>query len=246
MSDENSVPQLSDAQLLAYLDGALDEERARVVEQTNRYRRRLRELAAQERQLAARLYRAICPEPLELGEYSLRRLPADRREAIDRHVEQCPHCAGEVEAVGRYLEALSDELSSGFLERVKVLIARLVSGGTEAGQGGAEAAPIFGTPALAGVRGSDEEPLLYEAGALQLSLDVQADGGRPGRRTILGLILDDETGGWQARLWQEGERVAEADVDDLGNFVLSGLEPGSYDLIIGRPNVEIHVQNLDI
>lgn len=246
MSDDNSVPQIDDAQLLAYLDGALDEEQAQVVEQTPQYRRRLRELAEQERQLAAGLYRADCPPPLRLGDYCLRRLPAEERRAVDRHLASCPHCVEEVEAIGRYLDALSAELETGLVERARLLIARLVSGRGDAGRGGAEASTAFGAPALAGVRGGEQEPLLYEAGAIQISLDVQEDGKRPGRRTILGLVLDDEAGGWQAGLWHEGERVAEADVDELGNFVLSGLEPGGYDLVIGRPNVEILVQNLEL
>lgn len=243
MSHDNRVPQIDDAQLLAYLDGALDEEQAQLVEQTPQYRRRLRELAEQERQLAGRLYRATCPPPLHLGDYYLGRLPAGRRQAVARHLEECPHCAEEVAAVGRYLDALSADLEPGFLERVRILIARLVSG---PGRGEAEAGPALGAPALAGVRGGEREPFLYEAGAIQISLDVQEDGKRPGRRTILGLVLDDEADGWQADLWQEGERVAETEVDDLGNFVLSGLEPGGYDLIIGRADVEIHLQNLEL
>lgn len=246
MSHDNNAPKMNDAQLLAYLDGALDEEKAQLVEQTPRYRQRAEELAAQEGRLTARLYRAICPEPLALGDYALRRLPADRRPAFDRHLEQCPHCAAEVEAIGRYLDAVSDDLEAGLLERVKVLVARLISGASDAGRGGADTGPLFGAPALAGVRGGDQEPLVYEAGEIQVSLEVQADGERAGRRTILGLILGDEAGDWRAHLWQEGERVAEADVDDLGNFILSDLEPGSYDLILGGPDVEVHVQDLAV
>lgn len=246
MIDDNNGPQLNDAQLLAYLDGALDEEQARVVEQTPRFRQRLRELAKREQQLTAGLYRAICPDPLALGEYSLQRLPAGRREAIGRHLEECPHCSEEVEAVGRYLEALSAELETGLLDQVRILIARLVSGGGEAGRGGAEDAPVFGMPALAGVRGDEQEPLLYDASAIQVSLEVREDGGRPGRKTILGLILGGETGDWRAHLWQEGERVAEAAVDELGNFVLSDLEPGGYDLVVGGSKLEVHIQDLDV
>ena len=245
MSHDNNATQHNDAELLAYLDGALDEEQAQIVEQTPRYRQRVRELAEQEGQLTASLYRAICPDPLELGDYALRRLPAGEHQAIERHLEACPHCAAEVAAVGRYLEALAADLEAGLLERARILIARLVSGGFDAGRGGAKAAS-FGAPALAGVRGRDQEPLLYEAGQFQVSLDVQEDGRRPGRKTILGLILVDEADDWRAHLWQEGERVAEATVDDLGNFVLSDLEPGGYDLILGGPDVELHLQNLDV
>lgn len=246
MSHENGVPQLNDAQLLAYLDGALDEEQARAVEQTPGSQQRLRELAEQERQLTSGLYRAICPEPLELGEYALQRLPVERREVIDNHLEACPHCAEEVAAIGRYLEAISSDLEIGVLEQVRILIARLVSGGGQRGRGGEEGAPGFGMPALVGVRGDDEEPLLYDASAVQVSLEVQEDGGRPGRKTILGLILGEANDDWHARLWQEGERVAESAVDDLGNFVLSDLEPGSYDLIIGGSTLEVHIQDLSV
>ena len=35
-------------------------------------------------------------------------------------------------------------------------------------------------------------------------------------------------------------------VDGLGNFVLSALSPGTYELLLAGPDLEIHVQHIQV
>jgi hypothetical protein len=126
--------------------------------------------------------------------------------------------------------------------QVRVLFARLVSG--------SEAPPLFGGPALApayaSLRGAEAGPALYEADEFQIAIEVQDDAQEPHCKAILGLTLGPDPSGGLAFLWQARQRVAVVPVDDLGNFVIPGLSPGSYELILSGPGIEIHIQELPV
>ncbi len=82
-------------------------------------------------------------------------------------------------------------------------------------------------PALAfGLRGDESGVHFYQAGEAQITLEVQDDPNAPGRKILVGLILVGEAAGLQAHLWRQDQAIASAEVDELGNFTLSGLEPG--------------------
>ena len=117
---------------------------------------------------------------------------------------------------------------------------RLVSGGQERN--------LFNgaTPALAGLRGQEAGPYLYQAEEIQVALEVQDDARQPGRKSLLGLAMGPEPTGGLALLWRAEQRVAVVPVDDLGNFTIPDLGPGSYDLILSGPQTEIHIQELQI
>jgi hypothetical protein len=186
----------------------------------------------------------MCPASEELGEYHLQLLPAGRADEIRHHVADCPLCARELAELEAYLADLAPDIEHGRLEaaqaHVRVWIARLVEGVTGAGPALAPA------PAFAGLRGQDEGPQIYEAGDVQVSLEVQADAERRGRRSLLGLLIAAEAGEFRAHLWQHGTRVTSVPVDDTGNFVIAGLDAGRYDLIVSGPQVEVHIQELDV
>lgn len=183
--------------------------------------------------LSAYLYRYTCPPAEELGEYHLQMLPRARATAVAHHLRTCPHCTQELTRLADYLRQLAPELTYSLRERVQIWIAQRLPGGL-AGAPGL-------TPALA-LRGEVEEPLMYEAGDYQLNLEIQEDPSMPGRKTILGLIVGIEELSFQAQLWQDGRRLQETTVDELGNFVFAGVQPGVYELILSRLTAEIHVQ----
>ena len=87
---------------------------------------------------------------------------------------------------------------------------------------------------------------MYEAGDAQLSLEVQDDPERPGRRSILGLVLGIATDHVAVQLFQEGAVVTAVALDDLGNFTFTGLEPGKYELTLSGQDIEIHIPDLSI
>jgi hypothetical protein len=239
-----SQPELDDRALLLYLDGQASAEITAHIEQCSHCRERAQRLAQQEGLLITQLYRVDCPSPSKLGEYHLGVLPLAQRDAIRRHLEECPLCRSEVAQLEGYLDHLASDLEPGPLQqvvqRIQVLVARLVGGGS----GGSRPGQL----ALAGVRGDDSgAPLVYHADEVQVIVEVETDAERPDHRTLLGLVVGLEPGSLrQAHLWKAEQRVTATPVDELGSFFLSALSPGTYELILAGPELEIHVQHIQV
>lgn len=237
-------PGPEDHDLLMYLDGEADLQVAEHLEQCPHCRRRAERLSQWQAQLKVEFYRCTCPSPMELGEYHLGLLAGDLAAAVAQHLTECPHCTREVAQLKDYLAELAPSLEPSLLEQVRerarVVIARLVSGGE---------GNLFGGPALApaysGVRGAEAASYLYQAEDTQIAIEVQDDARQPGCKAILGLAMGPEPGGL-AFLWGAERRIAVVPVDELGNFVIPGLIPGSYELILSGPEVEVHIQELQV
>lgn len=244
MSDAQGTPHITDAELLAYLDGDAEEEVVEEIEGSTLYRERLDRLKEQEKRLRALLFRGTCPEAHELGQFEMNMLDAERAALVAQHVETCPRCAMELEELRGFLKDVAPDLEYSFLERVRLLIARLAPDLGDLG-GGRQPAPL-----LAGVRGVDNGPLIYEADGVQVSLEVQDDAGGAGRKSVLGLVMGAEATGWQATLWQEegplAELVQTQEIDDLGNFMFESLLPGNYSLTLRSEDVEVVIQELAV
>jgi len=242
-------PELDDDVLLAYLGGHLvsdGDDASRVaahLRQCTHCREKARRLARVQDDMTAQMYRITCPAPTELGEYHLGMLPLDQAKAVAEHLAECPHCRREITQLIEYLAELEPslrlDLVDQVVEQVRVLVARLVSGGP-LGQ------PAL-APAFAGVRGAEPEPLIYQAEEVQVMLEIQEDADRPDHRTLLGLVIGlDTLQGFAAHLWAAEQLLATAPVDELGNFVLSNLIRGRYELMLSGPKTGIHIQDLEI
>jgi hypothetical protein len=242
-----SPPELADRDLLAYLDGEADDQVIAHLEGCPHCRERARRLARLQDCLTAQLYRFDCLSPIELGEYQLGTLPVEQMAAVTQHLAECPRCAQEVDQLGDYLADLAQDLELSPLERtkerVRVLVARLVSGGL----GDDLMRQPAMTPAYASVRGEEGEPLFYEADEIQVVLDVQGDPDQPDHKTILGLVIGlDDPASAEVHLWGADQHLATVPVDETGNFVFPNLAPGRYELILGGTEMEIHIQDLEI
>ena len=241
-----SPPELNDRELLTYIDGEADQQVVAHLERCPHCREKAHRLACLQGRLTARLYRVTCPSPVELGEYHVGVLPRAQAAAVARHLAECPHCTREVAQLKDYLAGLATAMEPSPLERIKararVLVARLVNGGLEAGLLGQPAL----APAYAGVRGEEREPTLYQADDIQVAIEIQEDAEQPDRRVLLGLVIGAEPSRVEAHLWQADQRVAVVPVDELGNFVIPDLAPGSYELILSGPEIEIHIQELQV
>lgn len=227
------------------LDGEASPEVEMHLSQCPQCSQRAAELAKVQNLVMASLYRMACPSSLELGEYHLKLLPAAKAATVQRHVVQCPHCASEMVQLASFMGQADPYLhpapSTVLRRQVNVLIARLASAVPSAHPA---TQPAF-APVLAGLRGDGAEPLRYEAGAVQVILEVQRDDARADRQLLDGLILGlDEA--LQATLWRAEQQVATAPVDDLGNFTVGNLTPGQYELILTGAQDEVHIQNLQI
>ena len=241
-----SPPELGDRILLTYIDGRADHQVVAHLERCPHCREKAEQLTRLHKRLTAQLYRFSCPSLTELGEFYLDVVSPARAGTINQHLAECPHCSRELAQLKDYLTELAPTLEPGplerFKERVRVLVARLVNGGLDDGLSGRTAF----TPAYAGVRGEEEETRHYQAEDVQVVIGVQQDVEQPDRRVILGLVIGTDPSRMEVHLWRDEQRVATVSVDDLGNFVIPNLTPASYELILSSPELEIHIQDLEI
>jgi hypothetical protein len=167
-------------------------------------------IAAQQTQLRQVLYRFDCPSAQGLGEYALELVSTEQRVSIASHVLQCTDCQAELSTLRTFL-ATDAQPAVGLGEHLRRILATLV------GPGEARLAHAGARRSISG-----HGPLTYRAESLLVSLSTARDG-----RSVAGLVLwegedTDEPAleGGAVRLIRDGDRVAEATVDALGNFAL--------------------------
>ena len=230
---------LTDGDLLAYLDGDADPDIVQRIAQNAEAQVRLHELAQTHSQLDEILHQLPRPSTQELGEYHLGLLPEADAQAVAAYLQAHPHAAQQQDLLQEFLTAADpapEPHRPDPLERVAVFVAQLIEGGHG--------------PQLAGaaVRGAREE--IYQVGDFQLVLASDVDADSPTQQVLTGILLGAEPAGMAVHLWRGefADAAGETTLDDLGNFTLKGLDRGLYQLIISRaePRLELHVQNLQI
>ena len=233
-----SPPELSDRQLLEFLDGEADPKTTHHLGICQYCRNKADALARLQNGLTTRLYRITCPSPLELGEYHLRILSPPQILVIAQHVRECPHCEAEVAQLENFLTDLTPNRKPGLPEIVRVLVARLMGG---SGEG---AAPM---PALRGVQ---KGPIILEAEGVVITLDVEP--GPDGQVSILGQVAADEQDQWTnalVELQQADRQPITTSLDDLGAFRFEAVRPGAAQImitstegvVIQSPDIELAV-----
>lgn len=238
MNTKDPQPKFSDQKLLAYLDGEVESETAKQIEGSSADLQRARELAGLQNILTESLYRVDCPDSIELGEYHIGLLDRTRRRVVRQHVQECPHCTKELEQISQFLAAEQPKPAESPLDRVKILVGRLISQLDEATR------PPGLAPALA-VRGGEKQVIVYEAGEVQITLDLR-EAEETGQESLLGLVTGLEAQGFSVELLSNRKQVALGEVDELGNFELSGFPPDVYVLLIRGPDLEIHLPDLEL
>ncbi len=239
-----SPPELDDKVLLACLDGEADQEAATHLQRCSYCREKARQLARLQDRLTARLFRLTCPSPTELGEYHLGLLTSTQAAAVAHHLRECPHCVREVAQLKGYLREPAPAAESSPLERVKVLVARLVGGKQEDRPSGEFAF----APALVAVRGSAPGPITWEADGILIVLDVQP--AAEGRVSILGQVAADDQDHWTGalvELRQAGALQLTTTVDDLGAFHCAGIPPAPTEIkITSSDGITVQIPTIDI
>lgn len=226
--------EITEAQLLAYLDGELDADTAVIIQQTPRYRQRAAQLAQLQQTLAQHLA-ADAPSPLALTQYQLDLLPPEEAAAVAAYLAAHPHAARQLQTLQAFLQQgqpapLPDPRPA---QSLKVWIAQLLAGG------GLQ-------PALAGLRGQAEH--VYRAGDRHIVLDLDDDPGQPQRKALAGLIMNRPPGPVQAHLWAlaDPSQEWETAVDEDGNFIFTGLPEGDYTLLLRAETAEIYIESLTL
>jgi hypothetical protein len=237
---------LDDIQLLTYLDGDADQSVVNHLAACPHCRGRAGRLGLLEARLTTAYYRSGCPSPMDLGEYRLGTLARPQARRITRHVVACPHCGRELAHLERFLGDLAPapepDLLSGAAERIRVLVARLVSDARDALSA---SAPTL-APAYAGIRGESSGPAIFGAEAAQVLLTAQPGSSSANRFDLLGLLIGEDPAGLTANLWQGEALIAAVQVDEGGNLIFDNLAPGAYELVIRGPEREIYIEELTI
>ncbi len=239
-----SANELPEFELMAYLEGEARPDVVGHLVSCPHCQNRLEALAGEQALLKARLFRSQCPAPITLGEYQLDKLPQAERLAIASHIHDCPHCRAEIRQLESYLRDLaltSEAPEASPVDHLRVLVARLVGGG-EAGP----ARPPVIAPSWAEVRGSEIGPRMYLADDVQVTVEVQEDSHRPAARMLLGLMIGVSPLEMEAQLWQEDRLIKSVAVESAGNFVLTGVEPGRYELHLRGGDLMIKIQEFDV
>jgi len=214
-----SPPELSDEQLLRYLDDEANEEIRTHIERCDHCHERAIKLGQLNDKLTGLFYRLTCPSPQELGEYRLGLLTPDRANWIAKHLLECTHCRQELEQTGAFLDAVAPDLNLRPAEKPLARVAELLKAGPGALQ-----------PALVGLRGEGEDSLIFRAGNVVVAISSQPQMPASHLRTVSGLVMEAEFRGASAILWQADRLIDSAPVDDAGNFSFQDIPAGTYEL----------------
>lgn len=204
--------------------------------------------------LRKQLFRMFCPTSEELAAYQHRLLHGGQQALITEHLKECPHCTREF----NLLEQLAVETlparsppsahgqrapahNSAQSGKLRQIAAKLLP---------PSAKPLAG--AYGALRGpSQASQYAYHAENVQLTLGVQrvVNLSRTDRRVVYGVLeLDDALyevfSGATARLSHNETLICTAELDELGNFVLDDLAPGTYQLALRLPDREVIVEAL--
>ncbi len=195
-----------------------------------------------ESRLTGALYRTDCPDATTLGEYYLGQSDRSQRQAIEAHLALCPHCTAEMAQLATFMTDVAADVDYSLTDRVKLVIGQVIAGA--GGTAGSGLQPAFA------VRGEEQPPILVDAGEAQIMLEIETDDTRSSLRAVVGLIMGAESDALTAAIWPVAgdatEPLVAAVVDEAGNFLLAGLSPGAYDLVLQGETVEYRVPGLVI
>ena len=232
---------LKSIDLAAYMDGEASAELAAAIDASPDDKAQIDEWQELETYLDEHLHLSSAPSSQEFGEYCLGLTSPERTKVIEQFLEDFPQYHYELNQLRAYLKATEPVLEqkpapspkSSLFDSFKTVMAQLIS----------EPVPVRDE----GFYDDELEPAIYEAGDIQIALDVEDDLDDPDTKTMVGLITGAEEDDFTAYLWkvEPPEEVASAEVDH-GNFELAGIDPDNYRLIVKGSNIDIVIGTLEI
>lgn len=201
-----------------------------------------------------------CPSFEQLVDFLDRRLDGAEAAAVAAHTTICPACAevtGWYERV-RVVTASDDSIAppSWVLKRaVRIFDTKRLRPNPRLTEriGQAIASLVFDSfarPALAGVRSTEtaNRQLLYRAG--DYSVDLQIAPSEHSKLDLIGQVLKEgepsfeSVSGLKLDIARSGGVVFSAVTDEMGEFKVSGIEPGVYDLRVQLPEGSIALPDI--
>ncbi len=188
--DDAKFAPFDDATLYSFLDGAVDPLTAEAIRASAESMARAEALRREYVRLRTAFDRIDCLETDVLLDHVTGTLSRDSMRAVVAHLEQCPLCSGEAEMLASFREVENELEPETIGERLRRIIATLVSGPGFVGGG-----------QTVELRGGDGEPWIFEAGEALISLVAGVDPELPDRREIAGQVTGVEAAGWTAEVW---------------------------------------------
>jgi hypothetical protein len=204
-------PPLADEALLAYLAEPGDAAIRQHLQRCPACAARLKQWARTTHKLASALYRFDCPSAHDLSDYLLGLLNPARRAVVEQHLQDCPHCPGELQRLKSELSRVSSPAPGiGLIDLIDKVLAQLV--------------PTSPTLAL---RGTAAPQILAEADRTLIALKPQPAPGE--NFIVVGQITDEAQDRWTeatVEFLREDGSWHSATVDDLGLFTSPALPAG--------------------
>jgi|GEM_PF-882538 len=178
-------------------------------------------------------------------------IPEDEAEMVVEHLVKCNKCTLEVEKTKNILGLMKSDDSAdapeGLLDWAKNIFPQPMAGEKKGGIRqilAIFAMDLSGNRLAINERGmqSTIRQMLYQAGENSLDLRVSTNGQKS---SLIGQVLG--TGFEKAKVELLRDRAAiRTETNDLSEFSISKITPGSYDLKIQKGDLEILLRNLDL
>ena len=256
-------PALDDLALIAAIDGEASPEVMTHLRTCASCAARAQHFASIQGLLRERFFRMFCPSTDELIAYHSGSISGAQHDTITAHLRECPHCSREM----RLLKHITSDPVTGrsppvfwpFIESTIMPESQADSNPpavTQIRRVIAKLLHIEPQVALVDIYGAARGPArtdqyAYHAENLQIVIDVHRLANRNDRRVLTGsLFLDDDLpqGRWRASAYSvdNNQLIKTADLDNLGNFVLDDLSPGSYRLSLYLPDREVVIEAIHL
>lgn len=259
MADCTDPMAIDDEELLAYIfdEGTLNESNKQHLEHCAICQQRLAEYRQTHNVLLSELYRAQCPNGMQLALYCANALSIDETFTVDEHLRECLLCSAEVVDM-RQENAHSMPFSEPAAHSVPQTLRRLI------------AQPVTQSLGMA-VRedpSTPEWPWQYHTEGFDISFQLSrtndnqlkligffASATLEQLKDLQGVVVDlyhapsppATHPPAQVQPSEPSEQLLlSTTVDDLGNFAFVPIQPGDYNIIIHVPGIELVVERLNV
>lgn len=256
-----STPPLDDIALIAAIDDEADEEVMRHLAACAHCAARAQEFANLQGMLRRQFFRMFCPSADTLVAFHEGSLDMTEYASVRSHVAECPHCTREQ----RFLVQLTSDSVSGTsppMQWYTITADSLRQPRPPSAQPRPALRQItaaFLAPKAPSARSFYGAPrsqpqlgqFAYQAEDVQIALGVRSVVNRSDRRVLTGTVtlagerssaLDHAF----AALFDQQHEVSSAELDELGNFVLDNLLPGTYRLTFRLSDCEVIIEALSV
>ncbi len=213
---------ISEADIMAYLDGECSAELAAQIEADERLMSEISSLREMRGLFAGALYRRECPSSDTLLEYTAGLLNQEETKLIAAHLEGCDLCQPEVGQLQKELDpGISYDQPINWIKRLR-----------ESGREIIEAILRPMPSEAPQLRGNEEEIEVFDAGPYQISILKRPPLIAEMGWTIEGQIFDPEDPFWESEhhfnLYKNGQKIASQTINTYGYFSIDELAAGSY------------------